>query len=69
MQLRLINKTSSISFDEGYITFNITKLLNKKIITNVKVPPNLNYFRLSTTKIISENHLPLQVDNIVLDDI
>ena len=69
MQLRLINKTSSISFDEGYITFNITKLLDKKIITNVKVPLNLNYFRLSTTKIISENHLPLQVDNIVLDDI
>ena len=41
------NKTSSTSFDEGYIAAMISQLLDKKIITNVN-------FLLSSTKITSE---------------
>ena len=33
-----INKTSGTSFDEGCIAVNISQLLDKKIITNVKTP-------------------------------
>ena len=32
------NKTSGTSFDEGCIAVNISQLLDKKIITNVKTP-------------------------------
>ena len=44
-----INKTSGTSFDERYIAVNISQLLDKKIITNVKSPQHLDYFRLSNT--------------------
>ena len=63
-----INKTSGTSFDEGCIAVNISQLLDKKIITNVKTPQHLDYFRLSTTEITSEDNLPSQVEEIVLDD-
>ena len=33
-----INKTSGTSFDEGCIAVNISQLLDKKVITNVKTP-------------------------------
>ena len=32
-----INRTSGTSFDKGYIAVNISQLLDKKIITNVKL--------------------------------
>ena len=54
-----INKTSDTSFDEGYTAVNISQLLDKKIITNVKTPPHLDSLRLSTTEITSEGNLPL----------
>ena len=63
-----INKSSGTSFDEGYIAVNISQLLDKKIITNVKTPQHLDSFRLSTTEITSEDNLPFQVEEIVLDD-
>ena len=63
-----INKTSGTSFDEGCTAVNISQLLDKKIITNVKTPQHLDYFRLSTTEISSEDNLPSQVEEIVLDD-
>ena len=44
-----INKSSGKSFDEGYITLNISQLLDKKIITKVNTPQHLDSFRLSTT--------------------
>ena len=47
---------------------SIYQLLDKKIITNVKTPQRLDSFRISTTDIMSENNLPLQVEEIVLDD-
>ena len=50
-----INKISGTSFDEGYIVVNVSKLLDKKIITNVKTPQHLNSFCLSTTGTTSEN--------------
>ena len=59
-----INKTNGTSFDDGYIS----QLLDKKIITNVKTSQHLDSFRLSTTEITSKNNLPLQVEEIVLDD-
>ena len=49
-----INKTSGASFDVDCITVNISQLLDKKIITNVKTPQYLDSFRLSTTEITSE---------------
>ena len=63
-----INKSSGTSFDEGYIAVHMSQLLDKKIITNVKTPQPLDSFRLSTTEITSEDNLPLQVEEIVLDD-
>ena len=63
-----INKSSGTSFDESYIAVNISQLLDKKIITYVKTPQNLDSFRLSTTEITSEDNLPLQVEEIVLDN-
>ena len=63
-----INKTSGKSFDEDCIEVNISQLLDKKIITNVKTPQHLDSFRLSTTEITSEDNLPSQVQEIVLDD-
>ena len=62
-----INKTSGTSFDEGCIAVNISQLLDKKIITNVKTP-HLDSFHLSTTEISSEDNLPSQVEEIILDD-
>ena len=63
-----INKSSPTSFDEGYIAVSIAQLLDKKIITNIKTPQQLDSFRLSTTKITSEGNLPFQLEEIVLDD-
>ena len=63
-----INKTNGTSFDEGYIAVNISQLLDKKIITNVKTPQHLDSFCLSTTEISSEDNLPSQVEEIILDD-
>ena len=54
--------------DKDCIAVNISQLLNKKIITNVKTPQHLDSFRLSTTEISSEDNLPLQVEEIMLDD-
>ena len=62
-----INKTSGTRFDEGCIAVNISQLLDKKIITNVKTP-QLDSFHLSTTEISSEDNLPSQVEEIILDD-
>ena len=62
------NKTSGTSFDEGCIAVNISQLLDKKIITNVKTQQNLDSFRLSTTEITSEDNLLLQVEEIILDN-
>ena len=62
-----INKTSGTRFDEGCIAVNISQLLDKKIITNVKTP-HLDSFHLSTTEISSEDNLPSQVEEIILDD-
>ena len=62
------NKTSGTSFDEGCIAVNISQLLDKKIITNVKIQQNLDSFRLSTTEITSEDNLPFQVEEIILED-
>ena len=63
-----INKTSGTRFDEGCITVNISQLLDKKNITNVKTPQHLDYFRLSTTEITSEDNRLSQVQEIALDD-
>ena len=63
-----INKTRGLSFDEDCIAVKISQLLDKKIIINVKTPQNLDSFRLSTTEITSEDNLPLQVEEIVLED-
>ena len=63
-----INKTNSTSFDEGCIVVSVSQLLDKKIITNVKTPQHFDSFRLSTTEIASENNLPFQVEEIVLND-
>ena len=63
-----INKTSGKSFDEDCIEVNISQWLDKKIITNVKILQHLDSFRLSTTEITSEDNLPSQVQEIVLDD-
>ena len=49
-----INKSSGTSFDEGYVAVNISQLLDKKMITNVKTPQYLDSFRLSTTEITSK---------------
>ena len=62
-----INKHSGTGFDESYIAVNISQLLDKKSITNVITPQNLDSFRLSTTEITSEDNPPLQVKEIVLD--
>ena len=61
-----INKTSGTSFDEGYIAVNISQLLDKKIITNVKIPQHLDSFRLSTSEITSKDNLPSEVEKIML---
>ena len=37
-------------------------------MTNVKTPKHLDSFRLSSTEITSDENLPLQVEEIVLDD-
>ena len=63
-----ISKTSGTSFDEGCIAVNISQLLDKKIITNVKAPQHLDSFHLSITEISSEDNLPLQMEEIILDD-
>ena len=63
-----INKSSGTSFDEGYIAVSISQLLDKKIITNIKTPQQLDSFRLSTTKITSEDNIPFQLEEIVLDN-
>ena len=54
--------------DESCIAVNISQLLDKKLITNVKTPQHLDSFRLSKTEITSEDNLPSQVKEIVLDD-
>ena len=56
---RKINKTSDTSFDKGYIAVNISQLLDRKIITNVKILHHLDSVRLATTEITSEDNLPL----------
>ena len=61
-----INKTSGTSFDERYIAVNISQLLDKKIITNVKSPQHLDSFRLSTSEITSKDNLPSEVEKIML---
>ena len=61
-----INKTSGTSFDEGCIAVNISQLLDKKIITNVKTPQHLDSFRLSTSEITSKDNLPSEVEKIML---
>ena len=61
-----INKTNGTSFDEGYIVVNISQLLDKKIITNVKIPQHLDSFRLSTSEITSEDNLPSELEKIML---
>ena len=61
-----INKTNGTSFDEGYIAVNISQLLDKKIITNVKIPQHLDSFRLSTSEITSKDNLPSEVEKIML---
>ena len=58
-----INKTNGTSFDEGCLAVNISQILGKKIITNVKTPQHLDSFCLS-----SENNVPFQVEEFVLDD-
>ena len=58
-----INKTHGTSFDGGCIAVNISQILDKKIITNVKTPQHLDSFRLS-----SKNNVPFQVEEFVLDD-
>ena len=63
-----INKSSGTSFDEGYIAVNISQLLDKKIISNIKTPQLLDSFHFSTTKITSEDNLPFQLEKIVSDD-
>ena len=63
-----MNKTNGTSFDEDHIAVNISQILDKKIITNVKTPQQLDSFRLCTTEITSEDILPSQVEEIVLDD-
>ena len=60
-----INKTSGTSFDEGCIAVNISQLLDKNIITNVKTPQHLDSFHLSTTEITSEDNLLSQVEEII----
>ena len=64
-----INKTSGASFNEGCIAVNISQLIDKKIITNVKTSQHLDSFPLSTTEITSEDNLLLQVEETILDDI
>ena len=64
-----INKTNGSSFDGGCIAVNISQLLDKKIIANIKTPQHLDSSRPSTTEITSENNLPFQVEEIILDDI
>ena len=65
-----INKTSGTSFDEDCIAVNISQLLDKKTITNVKTPQHLDVsppqsFCFSTTEITSEDNLPTLC---ILDD-
>ena len=45
---------------------NISQLLDKKIITNVKSPQHLDSFRLSTSEITSKDNLPSEVEKIML---
>ena len=68
--LKKINKTSGTSFDEDCIAVNISQLLDKKTITNVKTPQHLDVsppqsFCFSTTEITSEDNLPTLC---ILDD-
>ena len=62
-----IYKTSGTKSDEDCIAVNIS-LLDKKIIINVKTPQHLDSFRFSTTEITSDDNLPSQVEEIILDD-
>ena len=54
--------------DKDCIAVNISQLLNKKIITNVKTPQHFDSFRLFTTEITSEDNLPLQVEEVIISD-
>ena len=63
-----INNTSNKSFDEGYITFSISQLLDKKITGNIKTPQHLDSFHMSTTENFSKYNLSLQMEEILLDD-
>ena len=63
-----INKTSGTSFDEGCTAVNISQLLDKKIITNVKTPQHLDSFHFFNTEITSKNNLPSQMEEIISDD-
>ena len=65
LRKKLIN--SGTNFNESFIVVNIFQLLDKKIITDVKIPPHLDFFRFSTTEVISEDNLSLQVKEIVLN--
>ena len=47
-----INKTSGASFDVDCITVNISQLLDKKIITNVKTPQYLILFAFPPQKLL-----------------
>ena len=60
---KTINTIRGTSFDEGYIEVNISQLVD-----NVKTPQDLDFFRLFITEITSEDNLPLQVEEIVLDN-
>ena len=59
-----IKKTNGTSFDEGCFAVNVSQLLDKKIITNVKTQQRLDSFGLSTTEITSEDNLLSQVEEI-----
>ena len=63
---KTINKTSGASFDKGCIAVNISQLLNKKIITNVKNPQPLDSFRIDDTELCQQN---TQFIRSLLDDI
>ena len=63
-----INNTGGTSFDEECIAVNISQLLENKIITNVKIPQHLDSFDLSTTEITSEDNMPWQVEEIIIDE-
>ena len=63
-----IKKTSRTTLDDSYIAVNISQLLDKKLIANVKTQQHLDYFHLSTIEITSKDNLSLQVGEILSND-